>query len=219
MKKYDEIVSFGSQCDVGLSLRSMDLKGETYPFDWVCSNPKIIYDVLVNGPSRYVTFDGNKNDDYYVNDLGSRYDFNIPKDHINFYGQHFTHYTGMSSEELTKTLSRYLERFFNLLKSEKTVLFVCSHEEYLYHKISHDNKNEFYNYLCKINDNLCENYPQLKFTILNIDINNTHNNYKNIINTSIDYAYHFSDGETRKPAYFEPYRNSITGAIKNFLEC
>jgi len=216
-RQYDEIVSLGSQCDVGLSLRSLGIKEKTYPFDWVCSNTKIVYDVLLNGPKQYATLGQKNSDDFYTKDLDERYHLNFPSGHINAYGQHFTHYTHMSQQVLIETLSRYLDRFFSLLNSDKKVLFVCSHEEYLYHKISRDKSDLFYDYLCRINDHISEKFPRLNFTILNIDIRNSYVNYKNIVNTSVEYAHPFSDGETRSPVYFEPYRDSVTIAIKNFL--
>ena len=40
--KYDEIISWGSRCCPGLSLRNLNLKKkETYPFDWVRNNSKL----------------------------------------------------------------------------------------------------------------------------------------------------------------------------------
>ena len=113
--KYDEIITLGSQCYPGLSLRELKLKKETYPFDWVRSNTKIIYDVLLNGRDKYITFDGIKSDDYYTKRLDC-IDFKIfPQSHINSYGQYFTHYRGITSNELKNKFNNYLDRFFNLL--------------------------------------------------------------------------------------------------------
>ena len=42
MVKFDEIISLGSQCDPSLTLKIINLKNKTYPFDWVRSNTKII---------------------------------------------------------------------------------------------------------------------------------------------------------------------------------
>ena len=38
---------------------------------------------------------------------------------INYYGQHFTHYTNLNTEELITKFNHYLDRFFNLLNSNE----------------------------------------------------------------------------------------------------
>lgn len=119
MKEYDEIISFGTQCNAGLSLRELGLKKETYPFDWIRSNSKIIYDILLHGKEKYITFDGIKSDKYYTKHLDS-IDFNkFPNSHINYYGQYFTHYTNISTNEIIIKFNNYFERFFRMLQSKK----------------------------------------------------------------------------------------------------
>jgi len=91
---YDEIISLGSNCSPGLSLRSINKKKETYPFDWVRSNSKIIYDVLLDHGEKYTIFNKKDKDsnEYYLKNLHSYTNPNFSKNHINYYGQHFTHY-------------------------------------------------------------------------------------------------------------------------------
>ena len=44
-------------------------------------------------------------------------------------------------------------------------------------------------------------------------------NYKNIINLNMKYNLPISDNsETHKPKYYDPYRNTITNIIKEWLE-
>ena len=221
MKTFDEIISLGTQCDPGLSLRTLNLKKETYPFDWVRSNSKIIYDVLLNGRDRYLTFDNEKSNDFYTKHLDNL-DFKDKKPmHINSYGQYFTHYTSNSIDELKNKFNRYFDRYFELLNSNKKVLFIHTHEEYNYHKKSRDNKVELYNYLCKINDLLKEKYPNLKFNIINIDINNNFKNYKNIINLNMEYNLTISDNGytnmTDAKTCYNTYRNATTTIISEYL--
>lgn len=218
--KYDEIISLGSSCCPGLSLRKLNLKKETYPFDWVRNNSKIIYDVLVNGKDKYLTFN-NKNisNDFYVKNLHYFTHRRFKGSHINYYGQHFTHYTKLNTEELITKFNHYLDRFFNLLNSNKKVLFIHSNEEYIYHKKSRDDKIILYDYLCKINDIIKEKYPNLTFEIINIDINNTFKNYKNIINLNMNYDLSLSDNcEHHTPKFHDTYRNNITNIIIKFLK-
>ena len=217
--KYDEIISLGSQCTPALSLCNLNLHNHTYSFDWVRSNSKIIYDVLVNGKDKYLTFNKNNSDDFYIKDLHYFTDKNFPGSHVNYYGQYFEHYRGLNTAELITTYNRYLDRFFNLLNSDKKVLFIHSNEEYIYHKKSRDNKTILYDYLCKINDIIKEKYPKLIFKIINIDINNTFENYKDIINLNINYDLPLSDnGETHAPEFYNEYRNNVTNAINNFIK-
>lgn len=218
MEKYDEIISLGTNCNPGLSLRELNIKKETYPFDWIRSNSKIIYDLLLNGRDKYISFNTIKSDDYYTKHLDSIDIINFPESHINYYGQYFTHYYHLTTNEVIDKFNNYFNRFFNILNSNKKVLFIHSHEEYLYHKKSRDNKLEFYNYLCKINDIIEEKYPNLSFEILNIDINNEFKNYKKIINLNMTYDLPLSDNsETHKSEYYDIYRNNITNIIKEWL--
>jgi len=73
----------------------------------------------------------------------------------------------------------------------KKILFIDSNEEYIYHKMSRENKEELYEYLCKINDILQNNYPNLVFKIINIDIDNKFKNYGYILNYSLEYNHNF----------------------------
>ena len=220
MMKYDEIISLGSSCCPGLSLRSLKLKKETYPFDWVRNNSKIIYDVLVHGKDKYLMFNNEHiSNDFYVKHLHQCTQKKFKGTHINYYGQHFTHYTHLSTEELITKFNNYLDRFFNLLNSNKNVLFIHSNEEYIYHQKSRDDKVVLYDYLCKINDIIEEQYPDLMFEIVNIDINNSFENYKNITNISMAYDLPLSDNlEHHAPKFYNTYRNKITSITKTFLE-
>ena len=218
--KYDEIVSLGSNCCPGLSLRNLNLKKETYPFDWVRNNSKIIYDVLLNGKDKFLKFNNKDiSDDFYLKNLHHFTHKNFKGSHINYYGQHFTHYTELNTEELITKFNKYLNRFLNLLTSNKKVLFIHSNEEYIYHKRSRDHKVILYDYLCKTNDLIREKYPALSFKIINIDINNKFENYENITNLTMNYDLSLSDNcEHHIPKFYNLYRDNITSIIKEFLK-
>lgn len=218
MVKFDEIISLGSQCDPALTLKILNLKNKTYPFDWVRSNSKIIFDVLLNGKTNYITFNSEKNNEYYTKSI-DEVDFkDFPETHINLYGQYFAHYINISTNDLIDKFNNYFERFYSVLNDNKKILFIHTHEEYIYHKKSRDDKDMFYDYLCKINDLLEKNYPTLDFTILNIDINNMYKNHGKIINMSIEYNMKISDNcETHKGEFFHPYRHKITDTVIKYL--
>jgi len=219
MSKYDEIISLGSNCDPGLSMRILKIKSETYPFDWVRSNTKIIFDLLQNGKNRYLSFGKKISGDFYLKNLHYYTNKNFKKSHVNYYGQHFTHYKNISTNELKNKFNRYIERFFSLLKSNKKILFIHTNEEYIYHGQTRRHRNILYNYLCKINDILEEKYPNLDFEIINIDINNRFSNYKKIINLNIVNKFPFSNNcEFHIAKIWNVYRNNVTKIIKNYLE-
>ena len=76
-----------------------------------------------------------------------------------------------------------------------------------------------YDYLCKINDIIKEKYPNLTFEIINIDINNTFENYKDITNLNMNYDLSLSDNcEHHTPNFYDRYRNNITYIINKFLK-
>ena len=57
------------------------------------------------------------------------------------------------------------------------------------------------------------------FEIINIDINNTFKNYKNITNFNMIYDLPLSDNcEHHTPQFYDLYRNNITSIINKFLK-
>ena len=217
LSEYDALVSLGSNCAPGLSLRDLGYKQETYPFDWVRTNAKIIHDILLHGFDKYLQFNGEISNDFLLSDLHSYTNPQFSKTHVNYYGQHFTHYTDITTPELLTKFTRYASRFMDLLDSNKHILFIHTNEEFIYHKKARDAKHELYEYLCKLHDVLIDKYPQLKFTILNIDIDNDCKDYKNIVNINIDYDLGYSARcEYHSPYYYTQYRNGITEILRGF---
>lgn len=222
-----EIISLGNNCDVGLALRKLKLKQQTYPFDWVRSNPKIIYDTLVNGYEKYIQFgnpDGNNynvSDDYQIKDMFACFykgKKQIPNSHINYYGQHFTHYIDLPSEELKAKFSRYFNRFLDILESSNIVIFIHTTENYILHKLSRDNKDLYFSYLKKIAEFIAEKYPKLNFKILNLEHNNPYQDTSHIINYNMTYNLPYSDYfENHTPRYLIPYRKEIERILREVL--
>ena len=86
-------------------------------------------------------------------------------------------------------------------------------------KQSRDNKDELYNYLCKINDYLQQTYPKLNFSILNLETNNKYKNYKNIINLNIEYNLQFSNNGKKLPTqYYKDYRDIVDKCISTYIK-
>lgn len=218
MKKYSQYISLGSSCCPGLTMRELNIKSETYAFDWVRGNNKIIYDILLNGKQKFLSFD-SIDDSFYMNEMfQSKFKNNTPSNiKINNYGQYFTHYKQKNLNELQETFSRYIDRFFDLFKLNQKVLFIQSHEDYILHKKSRDRRIEFYEYLMKINDLINNKYPDFNFDIINIDIDNQHKNYKNIINLNIKYNLQYSNEWEYHDQTVGNYRQQITNSVASFL--
>jgi hypothetical protein len=217
MKEYDEFVSLGSSCCPSLSMRELNIKSETYPFDWVRSNNKIIYDILINGKKRFLQFNAI-DESFYINEMyESLYKKKGHNNSINNYGQHFTHYTNLSIEQIQNKFNRYIERFFSLFESGKKVLFIQSHEDYIVHEKSRNRREEFYEYLMKINDIINQKYPKFDFDILNIEIQNSFEDYKNIKNVSINYDNIYANEWENYDSLVVGYRRSITQACNQYI--
>lgn len=216
---YNEIVSLGSNCNIGLSLRELNLKKEAYPFDWVRTNAKIIYDVLTNKSNLYAQLNNAiVSNDYFLSNLHYFLHPHFPNTHVNYYGQHFTHHLDHTPKQLTDRINRQLNRFHSLLQTNKKILFIHCNEEYIYHEHSRNHRMELYHYLCKINDHFLMEYPDITFDIINIDIFDDYTDYKNIKNIKLNYNQQLSErGETHNKKGYTPYRDGVTQIIKSFL--
>jgi hypothetical protein len=222
MENKEKYISLGSSCVPALTLRKLKLKTETYPFDWVRTNNKIIHDMLLNGTDKFLAFDVEVSNDYFVNEM---YKFHYGKGTpngtlVNAYGQHFTHYKRTSTDKLVERFSRYCDRFFDVLKSDHKILFVQTHEDYIVHKAARDAQEELYDYLCKIEGIFNKKYPNLDYHIINVEIDNPFENTKKITNLSIEYDLPITDKSEnlRKHVHLKKYRSSVSKAIKQFLD-
>lgn len=220
MKSYDEIISLGSNCNIGLALRELDLKTETYPFDWVRSNAKIIEYILHFECDGYMKFNNTFiSDDYLLKHLHSFIHPNFPNTHINEFGQHFTHHTHVHPKELRNSIQRQFTRFFSVLNSDKKILFLHCNEEFIYHEKSRNQRNVLYEHLYNIANFIVTNYPLLQFDIVNMDIYDDYKKHEKIKNIKINYKLPLSNnGETHTEEYYKPYREEVTKAIRSFLE-
>lgn len=215
------IISLGNNCDPALSLRDLGLRSEAYPFDWVRSNPKIIYDTLINGPDKYISFGKEVSDDFEIKHMFDCFAIIkelCPTSHINYYGQNFTHYTKISQAELIEKLTRYFNRFFDRLKNSDSIKFVHTTENYIFHKLSRDNKDVYFDYLIKISDHLHNEYKKLNFEIFNLEIGNKRDDTEFIKNYTLKYDLPFSDEcENHTSEFFKPFRKEVTKIISRIF--
>jgi len=221
LSEYENIISLGNSCCAGLTLRKLDLKKEGYPFDWVRSNPKIIFDFLKNGPNRFLSIgipSENISNDYEIKDMFEHFYNKITYNNVNFYGQHFTHWLKTSENKLIEKFERVVNRFFNKLETSNSILFFHTTENYLFHKLSRDNKDSYYEYLIKISEFIEQRYPNLKFKIINIEIDNHRNDTIHIINYNMNIDPLYGDEcETSRDDFLIPFRDEVTRIIKDIL--
>lgn len=186
----EHICSLGIRCIPSQVMVQLNIKEESLPFDWTQSNPQIIIDCLKNNFKDYNDFEYTTVSNLY--DLDIRYSKltalhpNLKKSEyngfINKYGMIFTHYTHYKKNEFKDMCKRRCERFMNILKSNKKILFVYMADTNL-ERIQEQEKQ--YNYLLDLEKYFIKEYPLLQFKILCIqnikredtdNILNLHNN-------------------------------------------
>tara|TARA_B110001450_G_scaffold115712_1_gene109421 strand:- start:6005 stop:6673 length:669 start_codon:yes stop_codon:yes gene_type:complete len=218
-------ISLGNNCTVTLSLNNLGLKKESMPFDYIVSNPRIIYDCFKTNFTHFTNIN-TKHSEYRDNNLVYFY----PKIKSSFpgfpmhsleneYGIKFHHFGG-SPVQLSEMFKRRTERFLNILeKSNEEIIFFYCTETYIYDNISRNNSELDYQYLQKIDNYLSNNYKNLKFKIVNFTINKNIENSNHLENIYINVPEeHFSDNcETHKVEVFQPFRKNIQEKIKNYI--
>jgi len=186
----ENICSLGIRCIPSQVMVQLNIKEESLPFDWTQSNPQIILDCLKNNFKDYNDFEYSKITELY--DLHIRYSKltqlhpDLEKSEyngfINKYGMVFTHYTHYKKDAFQDMCKRRCERFMNILKSNKRILFVYMADTNL-ERIQEQEKQ--YNYLLDLEKYFIKEYPLLQFKILCIqnikredtdNILNLHNN-------------------------------------------
>ena len=215
-------ISLGNNCAPAFTLNDLCLRNKAYPFDWVRSNPKIIYDFLLDRGIKYIDFGNVISDQYELKDLHSyTIHSSFPKSHINYYGQYFGHYTHIPKHQLILKFKKYIDRFFNSLENEKRITFIHTTENYIYHKLSRDHADEYYDYLKKIERFLEAQYPNLEFKIINIEIGNARRNTKHIRNYDLPYDLPFCDyceNHNSTDKFFKLYRDNVTKKMKEIYQ-
>jgi aspartyl/asparaginyl beta-hydroxylase (cupin superfamily) len=130
-------VSLGTSCCVALSLKSLNLKKHTFPFDWNPNVLKIVIDCLQTNFENYkilgkYEIKNNFNDELYKFKNIVDLDFDI--NYINYYCNWFPHDIHLSTQELINQITRRCDRLLNLLKSDKPIIFIYTNEEAIWIK-------------------------------------------------------------------------------------
>lgn len=216
----DYFVSFGLNCCSGIVLQNTKLRKEALPFDNIVSSPKVIYDCLINNFKDFTEF--NDKNEFLTIDSNIKRLFELSNTdltkHTNNYGIYFNHYLNRDINDIKNTFTRRIDRFFNLLKTCKKIVFIYSTELCIYDSKFREDQNEYYNYLIKIQDFLLENFKDLNFKILCFNCNVTHVNTSNIYNIDVLIEKNkISDNWETHDIVYPEYRLLIENAVNNIF--
>lgn len=118
--RFNHIVSLGFFCGVSQELEKIGIREAYLPFDWVISNLKTVNELIEN------KFDLLFNTDYLYRD--ENYQYIVKHKNYNFDFYHDFDIGKTIEEQIERVRSKYnkrITRFYELLNSSETILFVC----------------------------------------------------------------------------------------------
>lgn len=155
-----EYISIGSSCSVAFQKQIRNIKKESYPFDWICTeNISFITSALNDNFSQFNDVIRLRESDNFVVFSGDDFpDKKMENKSIimrNSYGMTFHHdYTiNTNIDEVNDKYKRRISRFIELLKSDRHICFV--RDEIVPKRINNINVSEFIAAIRKINNNIC----------------------------------------------------------------
>lgn len=147
-KNYHEYISIGPNCASAIILKSVNLRTESYPFDWALQSTVSFNNSLIE-----CIMDDFK---YFLTELPNIVNkYNIGIHHL--------------PNDISIAISMYerkISRFKSILNSSKKILFVYAEEPYLYDKSYRENSENLFKKIYDFNLFLFNNYPNLKHDIL-----------------------------------------------------
>jgi hypothetical protein len=169
-KKYDKIISLGSNCYLKFFLNHIKYSQETYFFDYLGSPMWSVYELIKNN------FDDVFNFDDYSSELiikgHPRISTNM-KYNLKFKHSLYDLKTGRNGREFVKfkeTYERRIKRFQELLSSSDNVLFIRFEEmkenRIINQSFNEKNKISELEYIKLFSLFITSNFPNLKFKIL-----------------------------------------------------
>lgn len=215
------IISLGNQCAPALASRALGHHTYTFPFDWVPTNPMVIFDCLNTNFDKYVTLGspcalGDMNDDLILFQQTDNRSF--PINYINTYNCWFCHDRDKPSHILSETLSRRAERLISTITSGEKILFVFSNEPSIYYKTFRDKEDLYYEYIVNLQNILIEKYKCDNFKILCIFINRVFPDTPHIKCINMKWLGPTSNnGEAHISKTYEPFRNNVKNILRDYL--
>ena len=197
INNYEHIISLGFDCTVARFLKHFDKKQETYPFDWVVSqNWNLIVDSIIkNHLNDYidVELENMYNDFYYINKCMVE----------------FLHHSKITINDFQIDFQRRIDRFYEIIKSDKNILFIRKTHDFNNCKKTHKNFNEIEE--CVRFCNWLRGYNKKFKFILFTSCTNCHNN----INLKINELEIISKIDSIEKDCFGYYNKDIENFIKN----
>ena len=165
--------SLGTCCHSSNLLKMNNLKKESYPFDWIFSDHKMIINILENN---FIEFLNKEN---YV-------DINRNKKcgHKLYHEKLFWHHNPRINEDDYNYFIRCVERFKNLMKSDDMKLFI-----YLVKDTHIINEIDFIENVETLNSKLNTFIKNYIVLAIYINPNKMNNDHKFIKSNNIDYLY------------------------------
>lgn len=151
IQTYDEVVSLGDTCQVAWQLELNGIRKFAYPFDWVCTSFKSLVGFIEQKGAHFLEFDKISVMGVYPGNPTRLQVVDLVYG-IVFYHDFLASPPLANYNDVKAKYDRRLKRFFDLLNSNKKVLFV--REGFMREQI------EFLDHL------LHSTYPNLKYTIL-----------------------------------------------------
>jgi hypothetical protein len=184
-RTFDVTVSLGSCCQTAYQLDKNGLRGPSYPFDWVVTPYKSLYEILKNNFKNWLTIDTLKcitgkhaRDNVYGISLLHDFQYKRPEEFLSDYDAHFEKY------------QRRINRFRELLAGNQRVLFVRR-------EIKQTES-------IQLRDLIRSCYPNLNFNILALDNTEEYDltwNIPSVINRrlqpKVPYNWHGDDDQWR----------------------
>lgn len=133
--------------------------------------------------------------------------------HLHWFG----HFADRTHAENYSTFQKRVEKLYDVLGSNKSILFVYTTESFLYYKELRDQEPEHYRALLDLDHFLSSHYPQLNYRILAIHTNTVHQDTGNVSNITFECPHVSDNGETHREPFLSEYRESVTRLIRLWL--
>jgi hypothetical protein len=157
------VIPIGSNCETSHILRKHNLRENAYPFDWNCASLEMVYNVLNDNFQDFLNdiFIGTEinrlyfgdNDDYIISNekifpiICKKYNILFPHD--------YNKVDVISINKVKNKYKRRIDRFINLIQSNKTIYLVCCNKNF---SLNEWQKSVYYEYNPKILENYtCNN--------------------------------------------------------------
>lgn len=196
--EFDYIISIGNKCPTAMTLRSLELYKESFPFDYIPTTPALILQYLQSTDNFFPERNNVKNKD------------KVWFGHFNINDKY---------DETIQTFQNRFRRLYSALENKAKILFVYTSEADVYNEFGNRYNNN-YTGLCNIISYIQNTYQYNNITILAIHTNKSFTNTENIKNytMTVPDKYLSDDGSTHKYPIFSEYRKVLKKLIQKIFQ-